>query len=231
MGVLDDIAGVVEESVQTIGEALKAAWQAISSLFGSSPVGGTSQPCPAPISQAQADQLFKDLSAQSDIPFDYPDDCCYTRAQEMCEIMQRQGIPCGKVWNYAHDFPNDSLRVDTSNNPKGYVTWRYHVAPVVPVQGDDGIVRQMVLDPSTFDRPVTVDEWVKHQDDLDDSGVHQPPPSITDSSYYYRGPNGEDASPNPSESEIQETLAGHRNRRDLRNLGDFPTPPSDTGVA
>lgn len=169
------------------------------------------------LSKSRADQLFKELAGEPNIPFDYPDDCCYTRANRMCGIMQKEGIQCGKVWNYSHDYPIDSLRVTTSNNPKGYVTWKYHVAPVVDVQGDDGATRVMVLDPSTFDHPVTVDEWVKNQGDLNPSGVHEPPYVLTDPSYYFRDLDGT-KDPNPSEADVEETLATHRNKRDLRKL-------------
>ena len=130
--------------------------------------GSATTACPGtPLSEAQAQQLFRELAAQPQIPFDYPDDCCYSRAHEMCRIMRERGIPCRKVWNYAHDFPNGAaLRADTPNHPSGHVNWRYHVAPVVPVQGNDGVVRDMVMDPSLSDRPLTVDEWVARQQDL-----------------------------------------------------------------
>ena len=174
--------------------------------------GSATTACPGtPLSEAQAQQLFRELAAQPQIPFDYPDDCCYSRAHEMCRIMRERGIPCRKVWNYAHDFPNGAaLRADTPNHPSGHVNWRYHVAPVVPVQGNDGVVRDMVMDPSLSDRPLTVDEWVARQQDP--TATHE----ITDDSYYFRGPGNTDASSDPDHSKTRERLAEHRNSRDLR---------------
>src|SRR5258707_548100 len=114
--------------LETIGEALSAAWRAVTSLFSSKPVASPTAPCPyAAMSQEQAQKLFDKLKSQPQIPFDYPKDCCYSRANEMCRIMKAQGVPCGKAWNYAHDFPAGSgLHVATPNDPSGSVSWRYH---------------------------------------------------------------------------------------------------------
>jgi hypothetical protein len=205
MSILTDI-------IDAMVDGLKAAWNAISSLFGTNPVGSTTQPCSGPLSKGQAQQLFNELAAQSHIPFDYPDDCCYSRAHEMCRIMRERGIPCRKVWNYTHDFSSGgaSLRVDTPNHPSGHVNWRYHVAPVVEVRGNDGIVRDMVMDPSIADRPLTVDEWVARQQDPTSTR------EITGERYYYRGPGNADAVEDPDYSQTRSRLAEHSLNRDLR---------------
>jgi hypothetical protein len=175
-----------------------------------------SQPCPPPqgsvLSGAKANSLFQDLASQPQIPFDYPDDCCYSRAHEMCRIMRERGIQCRKIWNYAHDFSTGgaSLRADTPNHPSGHVSWRYHVAPVVKVRGNDGVVRDMVMDPSLFDRPVTVDEWIAAQHDP--MSTHE----ITDDQYFYREPGNARAVRDQNYQETNRTLADHRYARDLR---------------
>ena len=123
------------------------------------------------ISEEQAQQLFNDMAAQKDIAFKYPNDGCYARAHLMSERMQEQGITPGKVWNYASanfDPTNGtSLRVNTKYDyeDKGYVEWGYHVAPTVKVQRSDGTVEDMVIDPSLFDKPVTIAEWKAIQGD------------------------------------------------------------------
>lgn len=165
-----------------------------------------------PITEDRANQLFKELAAQKQIPFDYPDDCCYSRAHEMCRIMNEEGIECRKVWNYAHDFPNGAgLRADTPNNPSGHVNWRYHVAPVVSVIGNDGIERDMVMDPSLFDRPVTVDEWQQRQQDTNSTI------EITEDKYYFREPGNTNVVEDPDYSATEAKLKEHVNSRDLRN--------------
>jgi hypothetical protein len=147
-------------------EALSGARDDANKNFSNACVGSPATPCATakmtPISPSKADDLFKKMAAQSDrIPFDYPVDCCSARAQEMCRMMKDDGVDCGKVWNYENPGPppGPALIVDTPNVPGGKVAWVYHVAPIVDVQGDDGVVRTMVIDPSIFDHPVTVDEW------------------------------------------------------------------------
>jgi hypothetical protein len=126
----------------------------------------------------------------------------------MSRIMRERGIPNRKVWNYAENFPNAGLRADTPNHPSGHVTWRYHVAPIVPVRGSDGIVRDMVMDPSMFDHPVTIAEWVSAQHDPKSKT------EITGPEYYYHGPDGNMADPDYSKTNSR--LAEHRLSRDRR---------------
>jgi uncharacterized Zn-binding protein involved in type VI secretion len=159
-----------------------------------------------PVSEAEANELFRQFVAASDrIPFDYPADCCYSRAHEMCRMMQAQGIDCGKVWNYA---PADGdLAVDTQNNPAGRVEWGYHVAPVINVRGSDGVVRTMVMDPAMFDHPVTVDQWRNAQ--------HQPNSDLefSDSTPYYTNPGGTLLT-DPDGSEAAKQFEIHKDDRD-----------------
>jgi uncharacterized Zn-binding protein involved in type VI secretion len=111
---------------------------------------------PGPITPEAAAALFALLAAQGDIAFGFPVDGCYSRAHLMVQRMQQMGLTPGKVWSFANP---DALRANTPNHPDGYVEWGYHVAPTVPVVQPDGSVQDMVMDPSMFDRPVSVDEW------------------------------------------------------------------------
>lgn len=52
------------------------------------------------------------------------------------------------IWHYG------KLEVITDITPKCKVAWRYHVAPVVKVNG-----AWLVIDPSMFREPVTVEQW------------------------------------------------------------------------
>lgn len=104
--------------------------------------------------------LFAQLASQKQIPFDYPVDCCNSRAHEMCRIMKEEGIECKKVWNYG------DLALETPNTPWGSVNWGWHVAPVVAVQSPGGAVQGMVMDPSIESGPVSVQDWQSHQGDL-----------------------------------------------------------------
>lgn len=145
---------------------------------------------------------FKDK--RTDIPFNWPRDCCYTRAREMAIELKSQGCTVGKVWNYAP--PRDSLRAQTPNVKEGYVKWGYHVAPTVPVRRKDGSVADMVLDPSLSDQPLTPEEW---------KGLQGNPNSIlipSDASPYYRSQDGR-IMPDPGDAEVKTTLAEHRANR------------------
>jgi hypothetical protein len=108
------------------------------------------------ITKQRAKELFDEMASQKHIPFNYPQDGCYARAHEMSRLLEKQGIITTKV------FIEGDLRVDTKNSPSGYVEWWYHVAPIVKVQ--DGSKEELyVFDPSIFDRPVPLKEWVQIQ--------------------------------------------------------------------
>ena len=164
-----------------------------------------------PVSPDKANALFREMVSKADsIPFDYPQNCCFSRAHTMCHDMQTEGVACGKVWNYRNPGPplGPALSVKTPNNPTGNQTWRYHVAPIVNVQGSDGVVRPVVIDPSMFDRPVSVDEW---------KAAQNAPNSVTqytDSTPSYRGINGADRQVDPNYSDAKTQMELHMIARD-----------------
>jgi hypothetical protein len=157
------------------------------------------------MTEAEAAKWMKDFKdSRKDIPFDWPRDCCYTRAREMCNQLKAEGRTPGKVWNYAP--PGEALKANTSNVKEGYVEWGYHVAPTVPVRRKDGTVTDMVLDPSLSDKPLTPDEWKALQGKPASTLVQ------SDAAPYYRAPDGR-VMVDPGDSEVNTTLAGHRANR------------------
>jgi uncharacterized Zn-binding protein involved in type VI secretion len=138
------------------------------------------------VTPAIAAAIFAALAARPDIAFKYPVDGCYARAHLMLKAMQAVGLHPGKAWTF--QSPGDPLWVNTPNHPDGKVAWGYHVAPTLPVRGADGVVRDMVMDPSMFDHPVTVDEWKDAQHDsptVVQTAPGQPPiPSKGGSGYW-----------------------------------------------
>ena len=124
-------------------------------------VGGPDMPGTKanPLTQAQAEALFKDLAGQKHIPFNWPRDGCYARAHEMRRLMEAKGIESAKTFNYGN------LKVTGPSIPDGQVTWRYHVAPTIEVQGKDGKPVTMVIDPSLSDKLMTNQEWKDKQGD------------------------------------------------------------------
>lgn len=159
---------------------------------------------PGSLTFQEAKQWFDDFKNDKSIPWDYPNDCCYNRAEVMARKLNAAGVKAGKVWNYAPTGPGAKpLKVNTPNDPKGYVEWGYHVAPTVPVVQPDGTVVPMVMDPSIADKPITPQEWKDMQS--------QPASKLvpTDSAPFYRSEDGR-VSKTPSDGEIQQIFDGHR---------------------
>lgn len=120
--------------------------------------------------EAEATALFQELSSlqfwtaddrQTAVPFHYPPNGCFFRAQAMAERMTELGYASEKV--FALTSPR-SLRVQTPYGPDVSeggpdVTWGYHVAPIVRVQTATGVV-DMVMDPSLFPGPTPLQAWL-----------------------------------------------------------------------
>jgi hypothetical protein len=107
-------------------------------------------------SLAKAGEVFRWMTRQKDVAFAFPVDGCYARAQIMVERMTKQGFKPRKVWAAAN---GEELYARTKNHPKGYVTWSYHVAPVLRVRNADGTQRWYVIDPSLHKEPATLTQW------------------------------------------------------------------------
>jgi hypothetical protein len=203
--------------VSAIGNFLEGVWHAIEGLFSDDPPAKTTQSCPLlgggnALTPDQAQQWFDHFkNDRPDIPFNYPVDCCYTRAREMANEMSACGVPVQKVWNYAG--PGEALRVPTTNVPpnpdgsEGAVTWVYHVAPVVPVRQPDGSIQNMVIDPSMESGPVSIDKWKADQNDPGSTSA------LTSSDPYYRDPAGR-TTPDPGDAASAQQLAKHQAARE-----------------
>jgi hypothetical protein len=111
------------------------------------------------ISMQKCQEVFAWMARQKDIAYHFPVDGCYARAHLMVERMQKNGFKPRKVWSVAN---GEALFAKTKNHPRGYVTWGYHVAPILGVR-DGKEQRWYAIDPSLFDRPVILAEWMKAQ--------------------------------------------------------------------
>jgi hypothetical protein len=123
-------------------------------------------PQPAPTSAVskdvltpeQAQAVFDVMASRSDIAFRYPTDGCYARAHLMVRHMVSLGYKPAKVWAFSRS-KKEPLYARTANHPRGYVTWRWHVAPILRVREAGGKPRWYVIDPSLFTTPVPVARW------------------------------------------------------------------------
>jgi hypothetical protein len=117
---------------------------------------------PAAIPAAQAGDVFRKMEAMGDrLAFRFPTDGCYARAHLMMEEMRKQGLQPWKVWSKQNG--REPLYVTTTNHPRKYVTWGWHVAPVLRVRLKTGKVYWVVFDPSLFRQPCFIPVWQKKQ--------------------------------------------------------------------
>ena len=100
------------------------------------------------ISMAKAEELFKKAANMKDIAWKYTADGCYARAHLMARRFEADGVRVDKVWIKGDLYVPDSK-----------ISWNFHVAPIVYVEDEKGTVKKIVIDPSLFNRPVTVEEW------------------------------------------------------------------------
>lgn len=189
-----------------------------------------------PISDQQAQQLFNDFKNNSSIPFDYPVDCCYARANEMCRMAEARGIPCQKYWVFEQNWgtPNATsplapVRPDgsavtfpngNSNFQRTPVHWTYHVAPLIPVQHADGTVENMVFDPSIADRPLSEAEWRNIQGNPANTMERTTPSDV-----FFINPRTNAASSDPNDSKTNAAFASHRASRDAALDGERRRTP------
>ncbi|TAL39509.1 MAG: hypothetical protein EPN97_02285 [Alphaproteobacteria bacterium] len=110
---------------------------------------------PKPVTPAQAQQIFERLAAMPDIAFGFAKDGCYARAHLMATRLIEMGQTPSKAWGFEGD--HGTLLIQARNGAK--TRWWYHVAPTLPVEMPDGTVQQMVMDPSMFDGPATLQRW------------------------------------------------------------------------
>jgi hypothetical protein len=177
---------------------------------------------PAPVSLDRAKELFDmcnrrvccAASATAPcIPFVYPDDGCWARANEMCRLMIADGADPEKVWIFG------GLNAQTQNNPSCAVQWGWHVAPTLQVLGANGAASTYVIDPSLFTEPVSEATWKSVQGDP--FAVLATSPAST----YWRDQSGTSTTTDPTYSQTAIDLDTYRLQLRLRSAGNDGPPP------
>lgn len=184
------------------------------------------------ISEARAQQLFESFKADESIPFGYPIDGCYARATAMARIAESENIQMAKI------YAEGVLRVKDVGPFYPEVTWGFHVAPIIGVKQKNGKTIDMVFDPGLFDRPVTVDEWIKKM-----QAPGEPSPTVDNIYYGSRFQHGrrdwENSKNNWHTRDLERTktvLAEYKNLDDMLKKAvanrekSNPTPPPSQGV-
>jgi hypothetical protein len=124
------------------------------------------------VSPAQAQRIYTVMagltftnarSEQVGVPYHYPVDGCYARAQMMSQVLTAAGFANERVFATSTrpgglSIPNQFSEDQPGGRP-AETRWFYHVAPIINLRGPNG-VEQVVIDPSTQPGPVTVDVWL-----------------------------------------------------------------------
>ncbi|QDK38683.1 protein-glutamine glutaminase family protein [Bdellovibrio sp. NC01] len=119
------------------------------------------------LSEQDAQELFKEMQAHTEIPFDFAIAGCEERAHEMSRLMMLKGITPLKGFASVNENDAPRLKVPHPTKPGKTIEWKYHVAPVVLVQKDGKLIPYSV-DPSIEKAAVPTTSW------LNDMTRHDP---------------------------------------------------------
>ena len=98
---------------------------------------------------SEADQIFRELAENPEIPFRFLPDGCQARAQRMAEIFIKKGFYPAKI------FVKGKFEFENPWDPLWRVRWQYHVAIVLKVHRE-----LVVMDPSLFSKPVGIEYFL-----------------------------------------------------------------------
>jgi len=143
------------------------------------------------------DPLARDASLENvaGVDLNHVPGGCQWRAHLMYIAIRRRfpGVACAKVFHFGSKFPDKTTirpRPDLSSRGRNIqvdsnIKWSWHVAPVVKV---NGVVQ--VFDPTLFIEPVSINEWLKVQEDQGSTGSNKntdvPPSTASESDYPYK---------------------------------------------
>lgn len=98
------------------------------------------------------------------IPFQYAWDGCHARAHKMSWVINTKfKYSTHKIFSMANDQVGEWLCVSAQKWGGCCIRWWYHVAPLVNVNTPAG-VKAYVFDPSMFDQPVLLSQWLYAQE-------------------------------------------------------------------
>lgn len=104
------------------------------------------------ISEDELKKIYHEIQHDPEYVFEVPEEGCWARSLLIAKSLEKRGIRTAKV------FAEGPFWVPSKDETTPDRRWAYHVAPVVAVQTTQG-VEYIVLDPSTFDKPVTTKTW------------------------------------------------------------------------
>jgi hypothetical protein len=172
------------------------------------------------VTAARAKELFDEMQGESCdvatgpqecIPFLYPEDGCWARADRVCDLLsQRHSLRAAKVWIHG------DLSVPTSNSPFCEVIWDWHVAPALRI-GTGQPARLAIIDPGvSAEGPLSRRAWKSM---MGDKAARI---SITDAEVFRQATEGQFAREPQGQGSFD--LKTYRNLLEQRADEDGPPP-------
>ncbi|MNK88905.1 hypothetical protein D3C87_1088930 [compost metagenome] len=110
------------------------------------------------MTEQDAQKLFKELKAHSEIPYEFSFGGCEYRAHAMVQILRAKGITPLKAFAVV-DLK--TVNVLTAPHPKKKnetIQWKYHTSPLILVE-KNGKIEPYTLDPSLESQAVPIPKW------------------------------------------------------------------------
>lgn len=119
-----------------------------------------------PINQSDAKGLFNEFLNHPKLTWTASNSGCEARADMMAEIAESKGYDVGKIWVHPSSS-TDTFQVYLNHANTESTVWNYHVAIMIKIKEGNG-ESIYVMDPSFFDKPVKINEWVDQVSRLND---------------------------------------------------------------
>src|SRR5215203_1038949 len=103
------------------------------------------------VSKKQAEDLFLFFKQHPVFNWKNANNGCEGRADAVCVLLDKWNIPNYKGWAFGGAYLKNHVGALKQN-------WKYHVAPVLSVQEGNEIT-DYVIDPSTADTLLPIEEW------------------------------------------------------------------------
>jgi len=103
------------------------------------------------ITKEKAEGVFNFFKAHPLFRWTDANNDCEDRANAICMLLDKWGVPNYKGWVFGSDFLSKEDGSLTNN-------WKYHVAAILPVKDGNGL-NFYVIDPATLQKPSTILEW------------------------------------------------------------------------
>ena len=117
------------------------------------------------VSLEEAEMIYNLFRDEPSLASYVPDSGCDVRAWIMCAMASEAGFPCGTIRAKKLDRDAEGLSLVPVNRssiaiPMDIFDWDWHEAPYIKVRMPDGSVVPYILDPSTAQKPCTIDDWL-----------------------------------------------------------------------